>query len=267
MVEIVRRVRTAVEYKIPARRAAIARAHARDYESAISQAIADPTARTAFDERTELPCRWGIGMSERIVEFPWVVAALSRSDPGLALDAGSTLNHPYVLDSVLPVIRGLHIVTLAPEPRSFPERGISYVFADLRDLPLRSDLYDTVVCLSTLEHVGMDVSGYNGKVPPERDPQAAAIRAVKELRRVLKPGGRVLLSVPYGRADSLGWLRQFDESTLQELLEGFGPAATHIAVYRYTGDGWQLSSLEDSAASESQPYWATAVACVEISPR
>lgn len=261
------RVRSAIAFRIPARRSALARRNARDYEAAIRRALADPLARHAFASRGSLPPHWGRGMSERIVEFPWVVAALESTSAGLTLDAGSTLNHRHVLDRVLPAVRALHVVTLAPERESFPARGVSYLYADLRDLPQRAHLYDTVVCLSTLEHVGMDVSGYNAQATVEVDPQHAAVQAAREIRRVVKPAGRILISVPFGRPDNLGWLRQFDEPSLHELIAGFGPADVEISVYRYAHDQWQLSNAEDAAGSPSRPFWATAVACVEIRAR
>lgn len=258
------RILAALEIRISPLREARDRRSRRTYAAAITRALADPVAHQAFLRRERIPPGWGEGMSERIVEFPWAVASLGNASPGLTLDAGSTLNHTYVLDRVLPIVRSLHVVTLAPEPVSFPERGVSYLYADLRSLPLRSDLYDTVVCLSTLEHVGMDVSGWNADATVEADPQRASVLAAQEMRRVLKPGGRILMSVPYGRPDDLGWLRQFDESSLQELIAAFGPADAVITVYRYTADQWQLSSLEDAAGSPSQPYWASAVACVDM---
>lgn len=259
-----RRMRRAIDFRVPPRRAALARRHAREYEAAIRRALADPVAREALASRRSLPPRWGRGMSERVVELPWVAARLAGASAGLTLDAGSTLNHGYMLDRVLPAVRALHVVTLAPERESFPERGVSYLYADLRDLPLRAQLYDTAVCLSTLEHVGMDVSGYNARAAVDADPQRAAIQAAREIRRVVKPDGRVLLSVPFGRPDDLGWVRQFDEPSLRELIAGFGPADVELSVYRYARDEWQLSSLEDAAGSPSRPYWATAVACVEM---
>jgi len=257
----------AVPLWLPAGRRAVARRTARRYEATIVRALADPVARTAFATKARLPPRWGKGMSERIVEFPWVVAALTGGTPGLTLDAGSTLNHRYILNSVIPAVGALHVVTLAPEAESFPERGVSYLYADLRDLPMRTHLYDTAVCLSTLEHVGMDVSGYNAYAAVAPDPQQAAIQAAHEIRRVVKPDGRVLLSVPFGRPDNLGWLRQFDEQQLRDLLAAFGSAHVDISVYQYANDQWQLSSLDDAAGSTSLPYWATAVACVDIRPQ
>ncbi|MGI8801371.1 MAG: class I SAM-dependent methyltransferase [Solirubrobacteraceae bacterium] len=257
----------ALQVRLPFLRAAIDRRRAGEYEAAVARALDDTAARTALVAGSTLPEGWGAGRSERLVEFPWAVAKLAEREAGLTLDAGSTLNHPYVLDQVLALVDALHVVTLAPEKRSFPERGISYVYADLRDLPVRSSLYDTVVCISTLEHVGMDVSGYKASVAREADPQRAAVLAAGELRRVVKPTGRILLSVPFGRPDNLGWLRQFDPPALRGLIDGFGPAEVDKKIYRHTEHGWQLSSEEAAADCASQPYWAQAVACVEIRPR
>ena len=79
------------------------------------------------------------------------------------LDAGSTLNHAHILQRLRPAMDKLHIVTLAPEERAFPELDVSYLFADLRDLPLSDDVYDQVVSISTLEHVGLDLRSLRSK--------------------------------------------------------------------------------------------------------
>jgi SAM-dependent methyltransferase len=53
------------------------------------------------------------------------------------------------------------------------------VLADLHELPLADAVFDCVVCTEVLEHVG--------------DPA----RVLAELRRVLRPGGRLLLTTPF----------------------------------------------------------------------
>ena len=54
-----------------------------------------------------------------------------------------------------------------------------YVLADMENLPISSESIDTVVCTESLEHL----------LQPEQ--------AVAEFARVLKPGGRLVVSVPH----------------------------------------------------------------------
>jgi SAM-dependent methyltransferase len=217
-------------------------------------------------DSSELPAGYGVALNERAVEYPWAIPRLH----GRVLDVGSTLNHGWVLDRVLPRVSDLHIVTLAPERRNFPQRRVSYVYADARDLPYRDDFFDTVCCISTLEHVGMDNSGYGGGgASPHPDQEQA--RAVAEMRRVLAPGGRLLVTVPYGRLEDHGWQRQFDEFTLRRL---FDLDSATVTVYAYGGrSGWALASLATAADASyrdgSEPAdlanAARAVACIEWS--
>jgi len=115
----------------------------------LAQAVRDPDLLARFSTGAALPDGYGRGLDERCIEYPWLVAHLSAG-PSRVLDAGSTLNHAFLLE--LPVVaeKRLHIVTLAPEPDCFWQRGISYVFEDLRTLPFKDDFYDVVVCVSTL---------------------------------------------------------------------------------------------------------------------
>ena len=71
----------------------------------------------------------------------------------------------------------LHVVTLAPEEEAYPFLDVSYLFADLRRLPLRDETYDRVVSMSTLEHVGMDNSYYGaGGERPRTTPTPSSPR-------------------------------------------------------------------------------------------
>jgi SAM-dependent methyltransferase len=194
-----------------------------------------------------LPAGYAIKLDERVVEFPWL---LSMAPAGTVLDAGSTLNHAHVLDAFLPAIDALHIATLEPELRSFPERRVSYAYCDLRALPYRDELFDTLVSSSTLEHVGMDNERYGVAVARAEDPDAELRRALAEFRRVLRPGGRMLLTVPYGVAEDHGWMRQFDRAGVEALVRLAGARDTRVAVFAYGPQGWAASDLE--AASQAR---------------
>jgi SAM-dependent methyltransferase len=193
--------------------------------------------RFATDAR--LPPGYGVGLDERVVEYPWLFA---QRPGGRTLDAGSALNHEHIVDRLLSRLAALHIATRAPEPVAFTERGVSYLFCDLRDLPLRDGIYDTVVSISTLEHIGMDNTRYGDPTVRAKSPAEELQHAAEELRRVTRPGGRILVTVPYGRREDHGWFRQFDAADVRGLLGAFEPAQTALVVYAYTAKGWQRSS-------------------------
>jgi SAM-dependent methyltransferase len=217
-----------------------------------------------------LPPGLGAGFDERVVEYPWL---FSRGLSGKVLDAGSVLNHRHVVESLLPAVEDLTIVTLAPEPVAFTGLGVSYLYADLRRLPFRDGWFDEVVCLSTLEHVGMDNAIYGVRAPRAEEPQAEAAAALRELLRVVRPGGRVHLSVPYGRREDHGWLRQFDHEDVVKLLVGSGAGRHEEAVFRYTSRGWLRSTSRRAARARYNPtdekardgaVAARAVSCVTL---
>lgn len=215
-------------------------------DALIESVLDDPGALDRFRRGDALPPGYGVALDERVVEYPW---ALAHAPFGRLLDAGSVLNYPHVLDRFQPRTDDLIITTLAPEGRSYPERHISYVYADLRELPFRSNAFDTVICISTLDHVGMDNRGFGAHAGRDADPRRSVWAALIELRRVLKPGGVALVTVPFGRREDLGWLRQFDGTELDELIAAFQPRAAEVRIYRYDRDGWQLSDREAAAGS------------------
>jgi hypothetical protein len=96
-------------------------------------------------------------------EYSWLLAHL-QSGPEIFLDAGSALNHAFILEQPVLEKKKLHILTLAPESNCFWQKGISYLYHDLRSIPIRDGYYDAIVGLSTLEHVGCDKYA-EGSVP------------------------------------------------------------------------------------------------------
>jgi SAM-dependent methyltransferase len=170
------------------------------------------------------------------------------------LDAGSALNHDHVLDRLLPRVEALHIVTLVPEKRAFTERGVSYVYEDLRKLPYRDGYFDAVACVSTLEHVGMDNRLYRSDLPPAADPQPEADRALAELTRVLTVGGRLFVTVPYGAAEDHGWFRQYDRRGVEALCATPGLDVHELRIFRYSAAGWQIGDLTAAAGARYRDY-------------
>ena len=214
------------------------------HRALIRSLLAEEEWRAIFAAGEELPAGLAAAFDERAVEYPWL---FSRGPRGHVLDAGSVLNHRHVLEPMLDAADDLTIVTLAPEQASFNELGVSYLYADLRDLPLRDDWFDEVVCLSTLEHVGMDTAIYGATTPRAADPQAEAAKALRELLRVVKPGGRVHVSVPFGRSEDLGWLRQLDRAEVDDLFTRADAPRREETVFLHSPEGWRRATPAEAA--------------------
>ena len=81
----------------------------------------------------------------------------------------------------------------------------SHLRADIQDLPIGTGIFDTVVCLEVLEYV------------------ESPAKALTEIRRLLKPGGKLVLATPFlHRMDSDKDLWRFTEQGLRFLLEESG---------------------------------------------
>lgn len=222
-----------------------------------------------------LPEGWGRWLDERAVEYPWFLSRLPQI-PGRLLDAGSALNHQEVLCHEKLQNKALSIFTLAPESESYWDRGISYTYGDLRECCYRDDYFDWVVSISTLEHVGMNNTRFytSDKSRNECRPESH-LEALTELRRVLKGGGVLFLTLPFGRAADLQWLQIFDASGVENILDVFRPASFRELYFRYTSSGWQISCQRDCRDSRyfdasqgdtvaTELAAAEAVVCLEL---
>lgn len=215
----------------------------------IARTINDPGFLEAIRLRTALPDGYGRYLDERTVEYPWLFANL-RSDPGTILDAGSVLNDSHLISHGRLKNKKLHIVTLAPEDSCFWRLGVSYLFSDLRSLPYADEVFDQVVCISTLEHVGKDNAIYTRDDAFRENRHADFQTAMRELARVCKTGGQLFLSVPFGRYTDFGWYQQFDSPLLDRAIEAFGPADVQETFFRYVDGGWTFSNRESCADCE-----------------
>ena len=125
------------------------------------------------------------------------------------------------------------------------------MYDDLRAIPFRDAWFDEIVCISTLEHVGLDNTRIYTKDSAFRQDNASEFGIVlAELRRVLKPGGQLLLTVPYGLAQNFGWMQQFDRAGLDQIVHAFGSACVERTFFRHDPDGWRLCPEEDCAGLE-----------------
>lgn len=244
-------------------------------EDRLKEILADNEILECLRQGTPLPPCFGYRMDERFVEYPWLLTRLTPGT-GLLLDAGSALNHDYLLSHEALEPKTIVIVTLAPE-QTFPSPRISYLYGDLRKTILKSDCFDEIACISTLEHVGMNntLLYTKDRAFDESSPMDYE-EVLVELRRLLKPGGRLFVTVPFGCYENHGWLQQFDRAMVERVHRVFDGSSAEVSYYRYNEDGWNISTAEACAncryfeihrKSGYDPDYAAAaraVACLEL---
>ena len=193
-----------------------------------------------------LPAGYGFRLDERIVEYPWLFSRLPAGTGNL-LDAGSVLNYEFLLSQPSLANKRIFISTLAPEKNCFWSKGVSYVYEDLRDSCFSDGYFDWVASLSTIEHIGLDnamlYTQDEAKCESDYD---AYLAAIMEFRRVLKPGGVLFLSMPYGRRCNHGWFQVFDAEMVDCILKVFGAIECRESHFKYQPDGWVVSDRDQS---------------------
>jgi len=197
---------------------------------------------------------------ERVVEIPWVLARLSGRR---ALEVGYAFAEASYLAALLQAgFDELVGVDLA----SADVPGLTGVQADVRDLPFDDGAFDLVLCVSTLEHVGADNTGYGLDA---EDDASSRLTALRELRRVLASDGRLLITVPCGEPGDYGWFHQDDVHGWTRLFTRAGFFVEEQEVYELGDEGWRAAPELDTTGlryGERGPA-ASAVLCAELSPR
>ncbi|HEX8077821.1 MAG TPA: methyltransferase domain-containing protein [Chthoniobacterales bacterium] len=203
------------------------------------------------------------GRTERSVEIPW---ALDRYRGGKRiLEVGCSFayeNPEYVAGLKSLGAEELHGIDISAVPApDFIKR-----IADIRASGYPSDFFDTVFCISTIEHVGRDNSRYYEPVAEAADGPEPDRAALLEMLRITRPGGSILLTLPFGKFEDHGWFINYDAAQVSRLFRELPPVEAEY--FRYSDDGWLRCApeeLADAGYRENGAPAAAGVACFEIS--
>jgi SAM-dependent methyltransferase len=92
--------------------------------------------------------------------------------------------------------------------------GLEFKQGSILNLPFEDNSCETLSCLHVIEHIGL------GRYGDDVDP-CGHIKAAKELTRVLKPAGTLLIGAPVGRERlCFDGHRIFDPETLLSMFHG-----------------------------------------------
>lgn len=122
-----------------------------------------------------------------VYHVAWAVRMVTRLNPAKHVDISSSLYFCTTLSATVPV----EFYDYRPAPLDLD--GLRCGREDLTRLSFADASIESLSCMHTAEHVGL--GRYGDAIDPVGD-----IKAVAELKRVLRPGGHLLFVVPVGHA-------------------------------------------------------------------
>jgi SAM-dependent methyltransferase len=205
--------------------------------------------------------------SERVVEVPWVLGKYRGEHRVLEVGYAFAEEHylQALIDLDIPFLMGIDAA-----PSSRPEHVLRFhqVQADILHSCLREASFDLILCVSTIEHIGRDNSRYgldSGR--DERNPDRLAIRTMAEW---LAPGGRLLLTVPFGRFEDHGWLINYDLDHLEAMIKSSELDVEEMTFFGWLPGGWREvkpTEIADHGYRSLGAAHAAGVALVELRRR
>lgn len=179
-------------------------------------------------------------LHSRTVEYPFTASKLG--DAKRILDVGSVKGNivwTRWLES-LPI--DVHVTDYDVDDEGIFKNS-TFHKADVRDLPLEDNFFDKVLAVSVIEHIGMErPQVVDSDLPPAES--FGDVAAFKELLRVLKPGGEIVMTVPFGKV--AGTIEQqariYTEETIQRFHEHADPVVQDY--YEYHRNGYNQLFIE-----------------------
>ncbi|MBU1863545.1 MAG: class I SAM-dependent methyltransferase [Candidatus Omnitrophica bacterium] len=163
-----------------------------------------------------LKCSWLLAKfppqcSDRKIEERWVIERVDKEKINV-LDIGANQSpFPKKLTAM-----GFAVTIIDTRPLQNQDNTITIVCGDVRHTRFENESFDTITAISVLEHIG--VAGRYGI--HDADPYGD-MRALHEMKRILKNGGEIFITVPYGKKNVLPINRCYNKKMTEKLFQNF----------------------------------------------
>lgn len=175
----------------------------------------------------------------RIIEYSFVLGKLVSLTKGRLLDVGCVARLNPVPATLAFIGWEVYGIDLRQFKFTFP--NFHFVLGDITKTDFPDSFFDAVSAVSTLEHIGL--KGRYGIT--NYDPEGDA-KAVKEIRRILRRGGRLLVTLPFGEEKRQTTLnRVYNRDNLKELFSGW--EIKDKIFYSQDSQGFWVPVVEEEA--------------------
>jgi 2-polyprenyl-3-methyl-5-hydroxy-6-metoxy-1,4-benzoquinol methylase len=156
----------------------------------------------------KLSNRGDVIYGDHLIEYPLIFQHMDR-DAKYILDFGC-------VEDLLPIhlsSLGYQVTGLDFRPYPFTHKNFNFIQTDIMTWEPEPEKYDTIISVSTIEHVGL--SDYGDPRHDEGDKIA-----VKKLWSSLKKSGSLIVTVPAGKPRIERGMRIYNERKIREMIPG-----------------------------------------------
>lgn len=139
----------------------------------------------------------------------WAARIVKHLNPDKHIDISSTLHFCSILSAFL------YVEFYDYRPANLNLDNLLSKKADLTNLHFESNSIVSLSCMHTIEHIGL--GRYGDPIDPDGD-----VKAINEIKRVVKAGGSILFVTPVGRPKiRFNAHRIYSPNMIMELFKGF----------------------------------------------
>jgi len=126
-----------------------------------------------------------------------------------------------------------------------------FIKADARNIPFGNKSFDIVTCISALEHYGLVETPYHSDTVYDSE---APFTAMKEMARVLKDSGIIILTLPFGYAKGewLKWVKFYNSDMVKKLID-----SAKLSIYKKQIKALKNNIWEDISDKEGEKILTT----------
>ncbi len=194
--------------------------------------------------------------TERDIEYPFLFDWLPEP-PGTLLDVGCDESE------LLIELNELGFNAIGIDMRDYGLPCDNFIQGDARDMPFGDRMMDVSFSISTIEHVGLVETPYCTDDVFDED---GDLKVVKEMIRVTRPGGLILITIPLGDGDGdqRKWIRFYDAARVGRIAELLGEGGFNPRIFAYVqvNKRWIPTDLETACRVYSSDVHIYSCCCM-----
>lgn len=179
-----------------------------------------------------------LSVNERVIDYPFVFSNIGDNEKFRILDVGCCGSKLSIeLASLGHEVYGIDVIDY-----SLTHPNFHFLKNDVMKMSFPDNFFDVITCISTIEHIGL---GRYGDILSNVGDK----KALTEIKRVLKHGGKLILTTPFGKKSicyykGIAIHKIYDYETIIKLISGFTIEKMIFMVK--VGECWIQSSWQET---------------------